>query len=242
MGKTTVKPGNSHYGEGGRMPSTTGKPSGGDRGNNLPSSSKNSNSGKGGKKWKSLVSAIFAISCLFFTSCEPEEKEKMIEKTISIKIVNTTDVDLNIESVDLYNGNGGANTSIYNDFSYYIGGSSWSLTGKSNIGTATIENGIIQKASTSSSTSETLTGTVSFYEGYYTGYYFIKLNCSYQTSLGTTAYPYIGTLDGENVETYYKNNSETEKYKTTNACLRDGNTILNFVKTTSGDYVLCVVE
>ncbi len=51
MGKTTVKPGNSHYDEGGRMPSTTGNPSGGDRGNN-PSSSKNSssNSGKGGKK------------------------------------------------------------------------------------------------------------------------------------------------------------------------------------------------
>ncbi|MGN0717194.1 hypothetical protein [Treponema berlinense] len=36
MGKTTVKPGNSHYGEGGRMPSTTGNPSGGKRGNNPP--------------------------------------------------------------------------------------------------------------------------------------------------------------------------------------------------------------
>lgn len=35
MGKTTVKPGNSHAGEG--MPSTTGNPSGGDRGNNPPS-------------------------------------------------------------------------------------------------------------------------------------------------------------------------------------------------------------
>ena len=31
MGKTTVKPGNSHAGEGGRMPSTTGNPSGGNR-------------------------------------------------------------------------------------------------------------------------------------------------------------------------------------------------------------------
>lgn len=37
MGKTTVKPGNSHAGEGGRMPSTTGNPSGGNRGNNTPS-------------------------------------------------------------------------------------------------------------------------------------------------------------------------------------------------------------
>lgn len=36
MGKTTVKRGNSHEDEGGRMPSTTGKPSGKDRGNNLP--------------------------------------------------------------------------------------------------------------------------------------------------------------------------------------------------------------
>lgn len=37
MGKTTVKPGNSHASEGGRMPSTTGKPSGKKRGSNPPS-------------------------------------------------------------------------------------------------------------------------------------------------------------------------------------------------------------
>lgn len=46
MGKTTVKPGNSHYGEGGRMPSTTGKPSGGQRGNNPPSTSSSTKSGR----------------------------------------------------------------------------------------------------------------------------------------------------------------------------------------------------
>ncbi len=39
MGKTTVNPGNSHYSEGGRMPSTTGNPSDGNRGNTSPSSS-----------------------------------------------------------------------------------------------------------------------------------------------------------------------------------------------------------
>ncbi|NLK45081.1 MAG: hypothetical protein GX297_00235 [Treponema sp.] len=50
MGKTTVKPGNSHYDEGGRMPSTTGKPSGTSRGNNPPSSTKGTSSGKSGKK------------------------------------------------------------------------------------------------------------------------------------------------------------------------------------------------
>ena len=37
MGKTTVKAGNSNAGKDGRMPSTTGNPSGGDRGNNPPS-------------------------------------------------------------------------------------------------------------------------------------------------------------------------------------------------------------
>jgi hypothetical protein len=47
LAKTTVKPGNPYYGEGGRMPSTTGKPSGGNRGNN-PSS--NHGSSKGGRK------------------------------------------------------------------------------------------------------------------------------------------------------------------------------------------------
>ena len=49
MGKTTVKPGNSHYGEGGRMPSTTGNPSGCKRGNNPPS---NLRKNRGEKKWK----------------------------------------------------------------------------------------------------------------------------------------------------------------------------------------------
>ena len=48
MGKTTLKPGNPYSGEGGRMPSTTGKPSGGNRGNNPPSSQSSGN--KGGKK------------------------------------------------------------------------------------------------------------------------------------------------------------------------------------------------
>ncbi len=49
MGKTTVKPGNSHYGEGGRMPSTTGNPSGGQRVNNPPSTGSSTQSGKGKK-------------------------------------------------------------------------------------------------------------------------------------------------------------------------------------------------
>ena len=51
MGRTTVLPGNSHYGEGGRMPSTTGNPSGGNRGNNPPSS-RNGSSNRGGARQK----------------------------------------------------------------------------------------------------------------------------------------------------------------------------------------------
>lgn len=54
MAKTTVTPGNPYYNEGGRMPSTTPNPSGGNRGNNPPSGGSHSpapNSGSnGGKK------------------------------------------------------------------------------------------------------------------------------------------------------------------------------------------------
>ena len=49
MAQTTVKPENPYSGEGGRMPSTTGNPSGGKRGYNPPSGRKGS-SGKSGKK------------------------------------------------------------------------------------------------------------------------------------------------------------------------------------------------
>ncbi|MCR5317925.1 MAG: hypothetical protein K6E22_06830 [Treponema sp.] len=49
MAKTTVRPGNPYIGEGGRMPSTSGNPSGGNRGNNPPSQPSSSNNG-GGKK------------------------------------------------------------------------------------------------------------------------------------------------------------------------------------------------
>lgn len=49
MGKTTVKPGNSHYSEGGRMPSTApGHQSGCDRGNNPPSNGGSQGSGRSG--------------------------------------------------------------------------------------------------------------------------------------------------------------------------------------------------
>ena len=50
MAKTTVTPGNPYAGEGGRMPSTTGNPSGRSRGNNPPSGGKGSSSGNSGKK------------------------------------------------------------------------------------------------------------------------------------------------------------------------------------------------
>ncbi len=49
MAKTTVRPGNPYIGEGGRMPSTSGNPSGGNRSNNPPSQPSSGNNG-GGKK------------------------------------------------------------------------------------------------------------------------------------------------------------------------------------------------
>ena len=49
MAKTKVRPGNPYIGEGGRMPSTSGNPSGGNRGNNPPSQPSSGNNG-GGKK------------------------------------------------------------------------------------------------------------------------------------------------------------------------------------------------
>lgn len=49
MAKTTVRPGNPYIGEGGRMPSTSRNPSGGNRGNNPPSQPSSGNNG-GGKK------------------------------------------------------------------------------------------------------------------------------------------------------------------------------------------------
>lgn len=167
-----------------------------------------------------LVSVIFAISCLFLTSCGKE--------VISIEIVNTTYVDLNIESVDLCGDVYTMPIGEVNGYCWYNGSGGYSDNFKNN-------------TTISSNSSSTITVDFSSINNYDV----IKLNCSYQTSLGTTAYPYIGTLDGENVKTYYRNNSETEKYKTTNACLNisgNGNTILNFVRTASGDYVLCIVK
>lgn len=49
MAKTTVRPGNPYIGEGGRMPSTSGNPSAGNRDNNPPSQPSSGNNG-GGKK------------------------------------------------------------------------------------------------------------------------------------------------------------------------------------------------
>lgn len=158
----------------------------------------------------SLVSAIFAISCLFLTSCGKE--------VISIEIVNTTDVDLNIESVDLC-GDVYTTPIGVGSYCWYNGAGGYSDNFKKN-------------TTISSNSSSTITVDFSSINNYDV----IKLNCSYQTSLGTTAYPYIGILDGEKV-TIHTN------YKTTEGLLpASGSNILNFVKTASGDYVLCVVK
>lgn len=59
MAKTTVKPGNPYKGESGRMPSTTGNPSGKSRGNNPPASHSSGN--KGGKKMKKIATCMSLI-------------------------------------------------------------------------------------------------------------------------------------------------------------------------------------
>ncbi len=159
----------------------------------------------------SLVSAIFAISCLFLTSCGKE--------VISIEIVNTTDVDLNIKSVNLCGDVYTAPIGEVSGYCWYNGSGGYS------------DN---FKKSTTISSNSSSTITVDFF--FISNYDVIKLNCSYQTYLGTTAYPYIGILDGEKVTVH-------TNYKTTEGLLpASGSNILNFVKTSSGDYVLCIVK
>lgn len=174
-----------------------------------------------------FITTIFAISCLSFTSCQTDEE---LEK-FSIKIINASDVDLNIKSVDVY--------TVSPSQWITISSGSWYSTSGANR-TDSIENETsIQKKLTSETSSETITVDLKAYTINY-----IKLNCSYQTSAGTTAYPYIGILNGEDVTTYDSNiTSVTGKYKTTDAMFAaSGSPILNFVKTTAGDYVLCLVK
>lgn len=173
-----------------------------------------------------FITTIFAISCLSFTSCQTDEE---LEK-FSFEIVNASDVDLNIKSVDVY-----THSSVPNSISV----DSWYSTSGSDRLNSIEPEITIQKKSISKTSSEKITVDVKAYAINY-----IKLNCSYQTSSGTTAYPYIGILNGEDVTTYDSNiTSVTGKYKTTDAMFAaSGSPILNFVKTTDGDYVLCLVE
>ncbi len=160
-----------------------------------------------------FVATIFAISCLFFTSCGRQE--------VSIEIVNKTNVDLNVESVDIYEDTwDGYTTEIVNDSGWYH---SVSASHTDNI-----------KEGTTISSNSSATITVDFNST--ADYNFIKLNCSYQTTSGTTAYPYIGILNGDEVTTY-------TDYKTTDGMLfASSSPILNFVKTDDDNYVLCLVK
>lgn len=177
----------------------------------------------------SLVSAIFAISCLFFTSCELTNDLK-----VNIKIVNTTDVDLNIASLDLYI----RDTNMATETLEPISPSSTKEK------TITSEETTIPKKSESSTPSITIKETLRGLNGdYYYNYgpnYYIKINCSYQTSSGIETYPYIGLLNGSivSIEKGYG------QYYNTSECyvLNEDNLVLNFVKTDDGKYVLCVVE
>ncbi len=178
-----------------------------------------------------FATVLFVLSCFFLTSCEPEvEKVEKVEKTFSFEILNAADVDLKINSIVFYK----SNISPLQDWENYIG-----TDIRQNI--VQINKEIQKKSLTQNPASLKIDETIE-YDTYNTpSEWCIKINCSYLTSNGTTAYPYVGTLNGEKVsiETTYSE----KKYKTTDLYLayEEGIT-LNFVKTTEGDYVLCIVK
>lgn len=177
-----------------------------------------------------LVSAIFAISCLFLTSCGLTNDLK-----VNIKIVNTTDVDLNIAGLDLYIMDTDMATETLDSIS----------PSSTKEKTITSEETTIPKKSESSTPSitikETLKGLNGDYYYYYGPKYYVKINCSYQTSSGTETYPYIGILNGSIISI---EQGLYGQYFNTSECyvLNEDNLVLNFVKTDDGKYVLCVVQ
>lgn len=177
-----------------------------------------------------FATVLFVLSCFFLTSCEPEvEKVEKVEKTFSFEILNVADVDLKINSIVFYK----SNISPLQDWENHIGS-------PSSQNTVQINKEIQKKSVTQTPASLKIDETIE-YDANYTPPDCIKINCSYLTSNGTTAYPYVGTLkNGKDVSI---ENEYGSMYKTTDVYLvyEEGIT-LNFVKTTDGDYVLCLVK
>lgn len=175
-----------------------------------------------------FATVLFVLSCFFLTSCEQEPTVEKEEKTFSFEILNAADVDLKINSIVFYRPKDYYNSEAWYNIDGHIQN------------TVQINKEIQKKSVTQTLASLKIDETIEYDYGTTTPNH-IKINCSYLTSNGTTAYPYVGTLNGENVN--IKENSTKEKYKTTDLYLayEEGIT-LNFVKTTEGDYVLCIVK
>lgn len=169
---------------------------------------------------------LFVLSCFFITSCKKEPEK--LSKTFSFEIVNAANINLKINSIDFYN--------LSWDFS------GWRSTYDSILNTVKIDKEIQKKSLTSTPESLKIDSMIE-YDNSYEEPNCIKINCSYLTSEGTTAYPYVGTLDGKNVSIELRNTYNNTYYKTTDVYFyyKEGVT-LNFVKTTDGDYVLCIVK
>lgn len=170
-----------------------------------------------------FAAVLFVLSCFFITSC----KKGLSSTTFSFEIVNAADINLKINSIE-------------------FGHTPWSWFGwsrASNYWTPHTVNKEIQKKSLTPTPSSLIINETIEYE--YTNNESnpncIKINCSYLTNSGTTAFPYAGTLDGEKVS--IEMDDMKNKCKTTDLYFYyEEGIILNFVKTTDDDYVLCIVE
>lgn len=194
----------------------------------------------GTKKMKKI---LFELTLLFigvtfcFTGCNDDyssnndygsnnSEESYYTKDYSIAITNASDVDLVVDSIGISSA-----SSTKGEWGYSYGE------------TGTTKN--VNK--TISSTSGTNTSTTIEAKVEYTSSYApdtIIINCHYTTPTGTTAYPYVGDIDGETVtqKQRYKDGAY-EKLKTNTAYFGyKSGLMLNFVKTTSGDYVLAIVK
>lgn len=186
------------------------------------------------KKSLLFVLAIFAITFSFMgcdngndnSSYSSSSSYSDYTKDYSITITNATDVNLVVTSVVFFGST--SSSDVLGD---------WNHTSLSE---GTVEN--INKTISSSSSATTISVDDFEYSATSSSKYpnIIRINCYYATDSNTTAYPYVGSISGESVSkytylsSYYKTNEASLGYK-------EG-IILNFVKTTSGDYVLAVAK
>lgn len=192
------------------------------------------------KKSLFLGLAIFAIAFSFMgcgnddssyssSSSSSSSSYSDYTKDYSITITNATDVNLVVTSVVFFDSS--SSSDDLGDWNY------------GSLSRGTVEN--INKTISSSSSATTISVDDFEYSATSSSNYpdRIGINCYYTTDSNTTAYPYVGSITSKAVSKYTKSSYSTVYYKTNEAYLgyKEG-IMLNFVKTTSGDYVLAVVK